>query len=68
MSKTKNPQINLSTSMSKWNAKITPKLTGEGKLEDVNEKISPRVEKKFLKKPNTAKSMTRTRQIKSTLN
>ena len=36
MSKTINPSINLTTSMSKWNAKITPKLNKEKSSETPN--------------------------------
>lgn len=51
MSKTMNPEINLSTSMSKWNAKINPKFAGEKRTEA--DSISPQMGR-VIKKPNTA--------------
>jgi len=55
MTKTKNPQMNLSTSMSKWNAKINPKLNGEGKNEEFTRGASKKNES-LLRKPNTAQN------------
>ena len=53
--------------MSKWNAKINPKLSGEGKNEDLTSSVSPKNER-LLRKPNTAHNQTRARHLKSSLN